>query len=605
MILFSTIALGVTSQAAFALHWDDDNFGPAAKIPSQEIFDTSLNTNGHEAFELTDSFVGKSDVDPEDVLTAYAPSLRSCHPRLSRQDSNESTDTLHRHYIIECQGLPVEEFSLGLHFHRNVLVLVDGRLPTEEVAGSMEDFVVDPGASSPDSWLSSPSEGLSLTSDSEAILVIRRGKIVQAWRSFVHDEKRRSTDELIIDASTNEIIRRVPVDFPIEGYVFEKNPFEKHPSLKELTELNETGHLDGSYFTVYGASDSDPRAYAASGIFEYSPSAENSADFFDQVQSYYTATRALSWFQLNVGHKTESDSLRIFVDTMVDGDPNNAKFSPKGQDGRPEVLLARGDGVVMKNLSRDSDVLIHEFSHSIIYRYLQSRYGETGLLHEGYADYFAYAINGDPNLGESIRPDAPYLRTALLPSDVRFDDPSISQSVHYQGQLWSAVLWEIRAKIGPKFDISVYESLRYLSPSSGLRDALFGLLSADRDNFPLAVDAAEYDVFGTNKCAILKIAIDRGLATFLEKVDGGSCGFDLTDLAQQSRDFTASKAPQEPEKSHNYFLARACSITSMESNTSGSWPAIVLLLFPLFGTVFMKIGLRKFSRLRKESGYGT
>jgi hypothetical protein len=112
----------------------------------------------------------------------------------------------------------------------------------------------------------------------------------------------------------------------------------------------------------------------------------------------------------------------------------------------------------------------------------------------------------------------------MLDTSARFDSFALGRNAHTRGQVWSAMLWELRQLIGEDFDRVVYESLRYLGPSSGFRDAFLGMLNAD-----LTLTGAR------DRCQILQVGAMRGFAMALEELDGTPCGLDLGELARESR----------------------------------------------------------------------
>jgi hypothetical protein len=354
----------------------------------------------------------------------------------------------------------------------------------------------------------------------------------EQWRlvrlALAGDEWRKQL--LWLDAATGERLAEADWGFHATGraLVFQRNDSEPTRSWQDLTGLRETGYLDGEHFDVHSPSEFDPRVYSSNLEFAIEPTDGRA---FDQVQTYYNLTRGLDWLSQHLGFRFTGPRIKVRVHALIGGiDPDNGQYVPTHDGSAPEIQLGAG-GRVLRNLSRDSDVALHEFMHHLVYQFIDTRVLAPALaLHEGFADYFTYAINGDPYLAETTLPGKPYLRTALLDAERRFDNPYIRRSPHDLGEIWSAFLWKARQGIGPSFDKVVYRSLEYLDRNSDFEDAILALLSADRDLQPLATGDREFGLFGTAKCVLLGTAVERGFQEFVRTIDGNSCGLDLTSV---------------------------------------------------------------------------
>lgn len=180
-------------------------------------------------------------------------------------------------------------------------------------------------------------------------------------------------------------------------------------------------------------------------------------------------------------------------------------YSPLADNGRG--VLYFGDGGV--DDAEDADIIVHEFGHAIQHNqnslcfpggsYVPQE-NDARAIGEGFGDYFAasfYADKGDATyqalnaacVGEWD--SSPYSSTA--PTCLRRVDGSkqypndLVNEVHKDGEIWSAVLWNIRAELkGPVTDQLVLEHHFNLDCSNGLTMPQAALEIIDTDKLLFA-----------------------------------------------------------------------------------------------------------------------
>ncbi len=471
--------------------------------------------------------LGRYGLTAVDVLKELAPHLAACTPRL--QSSGGTGSTVHEAYDLFFGDYPLAATLLHLHHHQNKLAMVRAALPSYRLPAKPfgeKDFVAldQLGYGAVDGE----------RQDARRVIAESGGFPAPAWELSRFSRRTGMTTKQTVDAQTGALLASVATAFDL-AEVYEKGPADGKLVTVDLPELPGTGYLDGTRFAVFAPTAADPRVMAPDNQFVFRADDPADALNFDQVEAYYSATRVMAWFQQRFGNDGGGAHVVVRVGDLVGGRADNALYVPAPEG--PEIQIGAGNEA-LTNLARDTDVLTHEYSHHVIYEHLKDHAGESGVIHEGTADYFAYALNGDPNLGESIVPGGAYLRTAALAPGDLYDQVDERRGAHYRGQYWSAVLWDVRQSLGEAADTLVYASLSYLGPTSGLKDAFLGLLNADRDLNPVDGTNAESGVFGKNKCLILNAGVARGFGQFLEEYDGQSCGLDMQNLAQQSRDRT-------------------------------------------------------------------
>lgn len=471
--------------------------------------------------------LGRYGLTAAEVLKELAPHLGAATPRLER--SSGRGQTVHEVYSLNFGEHSLAGAMLHLHHHANKLAMVRASLPTYRLPAkpfTSADFLaleaLGYGAQ----------EGERQAA--EAVVAESGGLPAAAWEISRFSAATGATTKLLIDAQTGALLSSSQAAFDL-AEVFAEGPADGKTVTVELPDLPGTGYLDGKRFAVYAPTVGDPRVMAPDNQFVFRADDPADALSFDQVEAYYAATRVLAWFQQRFGNDGGGAHLTVRVNDLIAGRADNALYVPPPEG--PEIRIGAGNEA-LTNLARDTDVLTHEYAHHVIYEHLKDHAGESGVLHEGTADYFAYAVNGDPNLGESLVPGGAYLRTAALEPGARYDQVDERRGAHYRGQYWSAVLWQLRQELGEDFDTLVYDALAYLGPSSGLKDGFLGLLNADRDLNPLDAGSADAGVYGKNKCRILQAGVARGFAAYLEDYDGLDCGLDLATLAQESRAIT-------------------------------------------------------------------
>ncbi|NBW81032.1 hypothetical protein EBR21_04690 [bacterium] len=181
---------------------------------------------------------------------------------------------------------------------------------------------------------------------------------------------------------------------------------------------------------------------------------------------YYSIQKAMEWHR---GIQSDAQKnyfgdfglkgpIDVFVRADIAGGPSYAPFSQNLDTTNPVIYVSSGiegrtpETGELANTSKDSDVFFHEFSHHVIYRSIvpSTTYSQPRALQEGLADYFAYGITGNNQLGESINGGTAPLRAGNLTNALSFDNfqPPESWDVYRAGELLSSILWKLRESLG-------------------------------------------------------------------------------------------------------------------------------------------------------------
>jgi len=307
--------------------------------------------------------------------------------------------------------------------------------------------------------------------------------------------------------------------------------YPKNPNSATVTEtfdISPNNKLENPYF--FTAPMGAERASSPENKFEYAPASPN----FPEANIFAQANKMLEWYR-SIGYNWDNRAIKLIMNATDMTNINNAGYYPRGTDGAsgPVIVTGKGDGSTLRNLSLDSDVVAHEIGHHMIFRTITStKFDDTsanknhsGAIHEGMADFFAYARTGDSCLGESIcPPGSPMcivpscLRTAALSKtdwnyESSFYKSQPEAGVHIKGMLVAATLWDAMKAGGNNAEFSkvALNSIDYLkSPASSYSDLFVALVSSDKE------------LFGGKYCpAILASAAARGLGGVA--AEAGTC----------------------------------------------------------------------------------
>ncbi|NBO37677.1 hypothetical protein EBU99_03740 [bacterium] len=272
-------------------------------------------------------------------------------------------------------------------------------------------------------------------------------------------------------------------------------------------------------------------AIGSNGAFSYAYDDQS----YDEVVSYAAITRSMKWYRAIDRDSLRSDwdtrkwpgsrdnfgfqalgsnggserRLGVYVRTETsssttnrcgkDTTPDNAQYLWAGQSGRgnPEILIGYG-GVAtgcgsLRDLGKDEDVVMHEFGHHIVFRGLSNSKQQSVAMHEGFADYFTYAITGNNLLAEYSYPGRSALRQGNITPGTTFKTfkprsgggyYSVLDYVQYPhavGEFWSGILWEARNSLGRdannsyKMDKIVWDAIDLIKIDGELYDGIVAL----------------------------------------------------------------------------------------------------------------------------------
>jgi hypothetical protein len=197
-----------------------------------------------------------------------------------------------------------------------------------------------------------------------------------------------------------------------------------------------------------------------------------------------------------------------------------------------------------RDSSVDGDVVFHEYGHGISSRLIGN--GPTGLsgiqsgaMGEGWSDYWAITINNDGAVGEYVTNNPNGIRRAAysVPAAAVHDsyadlqvDP-LGESVHADGEVWAATLWDLRTRLGAAItDRLVLNGMKFTPTRPSFLNARDGILQADQNLNSGANRCAIWTVFARHGMGVSAVGNDgttHVAATDLPSGCGGACPFSI------------------------------------------------------------------------------
>ena len=217
-------------------------------------------------------------------------------------------------------------------------------------------------------------------------------------------------------------------------------------ALAPLRNLDGSGYLRGTWVTV--ASATGTPAYSPSEDFRY----DRSQDQFEQVMAYFWVNRAQEYLQSLGFGSTFPGIVKQQFEVKVDQYGGDNSY----QTDKPfRIRLGKG-GV---DDAEDAEVIVHEYGHAVHASQVPG-FGaseEAGSIGEAWGDYFGVSVGLDaadefhwPVKADPACPmdwdstsytDAPHCIRSFSAGLTVADKIG---EVHFDGQIWSQALWEIR-----------------------------------------------------------------------------------------------------------------------------------------------------------------
>lgn len=129
------------------------------------------------------------------------------------------------------------------------------------------------------------------------------------------------------------------------------------------------------------------------------------------------------------------------------------------------------------NMARVADVIYHEYGHGIT-DWLSRPFSPSAAMHEGFSDYYATTIMGQPVLGIGFYGPGSSLRRV---DEDRVYPQDWNGESHNDGLIIASALWDLRGALGAPRTDSLFHFARY-GYADNFDDYFFDLLVYDDDN---------------------------------------------------------------------------------------------------------------------------
>lgn len=326
--------------------------------------------------------------------------------------------------------------------------------------------------------------------------------------------------EVLADARTGAVLRKVSAMHDVDGQVFSTNPKAGKLVTASLQGLaNKKDRLQGEYAAVsscsYANSKLSCNEYAtpdSKGDFIFKMDEGKYDDPFAEVNAYYHVDNIHRWMKDTFGFKRQGKTgidvvvnLHSIQGTQKKG-MSNAFFGDINGDKVGDLVFGQGN----LDFAYDGDVIYHEFTHSAVDETsdLNITIDSLGFnvapaaLNEGFADLFSSFLAGDPVVGDYMKSTGIRNLTgnASCPTFLKGES-------HNDGMIWGRAVWTFRETLSAAdkkvFEDAVYTVMAGLGKNAGFADAALLLTTTvkAKDAAMATKLAAELKTRGVDTCS--------------------------------------------------------------------------------------------------------
>ncbi|HEU4733210.1 MAG TPA: M36 family metallopeptidase [Kofleriaceae bacterium] len=302
-------------------------------------------------------------------------------------------------------------------------------------------------------------------------------------------------------------------------------------STRKTTGNNAVACTDLNRNNACGTNETQPTANASNSFdFPYSPT-QDAANFkaaavanaFFLVNDFHDRTYALGFteaarnFQLSNFGRGGAQNDPVNVDAQDGSGTNNANFSTPPDGSRPRMQMflftIRNGTTLRQDGDFDPSVVYHENTHGVSNRLVGG--GSTtclgglqsGGMGEGWGDFMGSSFRNDPVVGAYVTGNTTVgiRRASMANSPFTYNDVKNGNlnEVHAVGELWAAVLWDVRTAIGAaKTEQLVIQGMKNTPCNPTMLQARDGIITADS-----TINA------GANRCTIWRAFAGRLMGT--------------------------------------------------------------------------------------------
>lgn len=244
-------------------------------------------------------------------------------------------------------------------------------------------------------------------------------------------------------------------------------------------------------------------------------------DEYAEVSAYYHADKFDAWLESlgfpGIPCRMQGQVATITANYRGPGDAAGTPgwFSNAFYTGDCDFTIALGQGQGV-DFGWDGDVIYHEIGHGVVdtqmgddylgapYRRSEGVVNDAGALNEGTADFLSSSFTGDPMMGEYVEAYGGLGRNNandfVCPGD-------FVGEIHYDGEAWTAALYEAQAEIGEAFVPVVIDSIAMFAPDASFEDAAAAVVAISEASLdPAQAMFVEEALAGRNLLDCVRVA---------------------------------------------------------------------------------------------------
>ena len=389
----------------------------------------------------------------------------------------ENFGTNHIRFRHEVAGIPVRGEEVAVHLNvDNSVAAVNGSY--HELPAEMPSHTINDKDAAARALAHVGATKLREQTTTNRVWVPVDGKLTLAIVANVAAAQPLGDFEVAIDAVTGKVIGNEdhlmfeaaqPVSdagrVTSEGKIYPHSPLDHVMVTTAITNLNAKDKLVGAYVNVINAKEAG--AVSPNGQFFY----EEGDTHFAEVMVYRNLEMVHSFYK-SLGFTGRDKQMKA---TVHYGDKyDNAFYSPMSDS------MSFGDGNKLNNLSLEDNVAYHEYTHGVNNLITSMSGAEGGAMNEATADYFACTMTGSPLMGVWVMKllNRPWMRNLENKSHYPED---IHNEVHKDGEIWGAVLWDVRKQFGSSLaDRMIFKSAYNMPSRVTFKTGFEALLTADK-----------------------------------------------------------------------------------------------------------------------------
>lgn len=314
--------------------------------------------------------------------------------------------------------------------------------------------------------------------------------------------------EVLVDAHDGSIVLVTQLSAPLDGRG-NRYPVNDKPPATPVTvpfpRLGSATALSGEHVEVHNEAGPDAEGVAGEFLFdESSPQHLSEANVYWHVDHFMDFMRARG-FSMPLRIKAYANANETVGCAVAYANPLTNS-----------IFLYLPCLRVNRNSGNAADVIYHEAQHLVTASYgIRGIDTESKAVTEGYSDYFACAVTGDPRFAEWTL--IPCDRNTSHGGAARWLDSDRNQfhysrwdsvyacyagyrDPHAVGMILAGAFWDIRTRIGPEADRLILDALDYLPSSPDFACVADAVLQANYDHH-----------HGRYSMTVLRGFLDRGI----------------------------------------------------------------------------------------------